>query len=343
MASSVAGISSCIPSMGFYGPSNFDVPQQTRHAACVLPCVEWAAWQGVGSTAATPSLTPRRCAPSPCAARARNPDSASSTRMCAPPARGVTLNCEPLSPYLRWGSASPCRIPNGWRLGAASGGFPRCAAVARARTWAPSAASRSQLRSPTARSTLAGHLHVRRGARRYRRPDDRHVGRGRHRHRCHRCLLCRPPRSRSRGERRARRCVRARARGHMCSRWRRQMPPLLPLCCLGHAPGSPTIYPRRLPRRRRPQRCRSAAAAPRCGWPWRVEAAPRALATAAARARRRSARRLPTAAASRRAWAACGGLLAGAAAARPPRARHVRASLGSIRHCIDLTYRLDLI
>ena len=268
MASSVAGISSCIPSMGFYGPSNFDVPQQTRHAACVLPCVEWAAWQGVGSTAATPSLTPRRCAPSPCAARARNPDSASSSRMCAPPARGVTLNCEPLSGYLRWGSASPCRIPNGWRLGAASGGFPRCAAVARARTWAPSAASRSQLRSPTARSTLAGHLHVRRGARRQRRPDDRHVGRGRHRHRCHRRLLCRPPRSRSPGERRARRCVRVRARGHMCGRWRRQMPPLLPLCCLGHAPGSPTIYPRCLPRRRRPQRCRSAAAAPRSDRPW---------------------------------------------------------------------------
>ena len=76
------------------------------------------------------------------------------------------------------------------------------------------------------------------------------------------------------------------------------MPPLLPPCCPCLAPVSPTTYPRRLPPRRRPQHCCSAAAVPRSGRPWRVEAAPRALATAAARARPRSARRLPTAAAS---------------------------------------------
>ena len=40
----------------------------------------------------------------------------------------------------------------------------------------------------------------------------------------------------------------------------------------------------------------------------------------------------------RRAWAACGALLAAAAAARPPRARHVRASRALRSHHVDLTY-----
>ena len=112
------------------------------------------------------------------------------------------------------------------------------------------------------------------------------------------CRGCPRTRTRSRPQSRRSRPTGRCPRRHMDGHWRCRMPPLLLRRCSGLAPGSYTTYPRRLPRRRSPQRCRSAAAAPRSGRPWRVEAAPRALATAVARARRRSARRLPTAAAS---------------------------------------------
>ena len=122
-------------------------------------------------------------------------------------------------------------------------------------------APRTHASSPAAAALSRGslhtrrHLHARRGARRTRRLDAIRLGRRRRRDRRRHRPLRRPPRSRSRGERRARTCVRVRACGHMCGRRRRRMPPLLLRRCPGHAPGSPTIYPRRLPRRRRPK-CR---------------------------------------------------------------------------------------
>ena len=58
------------------GPSNFDVVEMTVRAAPAGRCVDRAASQRAGSTATTPSLTSRRCAPSPCATRAPIPHSA---------------------------------------------------------------------------------------------------------------------------------------------------------------------------------------------------------------------------------------------------------------------------
>ena len=146
----------------------------------------------------------------------------------------------------------------------------RCATAARARIRAPSASSRSRLLPSRGSLRARRHLYARRGARQPRRPDGLRLGRHRRRHRHHRRPLRRPPRAPSRGERRARTCVRVRACGHMCGRWRRRVPLLLLRRCPGHAPGSYTTYPRRLPRRRRPQRRRSAPAAARgSGRLWR--------------------------------------------------------------------------
>ena len=61
------------------GPSNFDVVEMTVRAAPAGRCVDRAASQRAGSTATTPSLTSRRCAPSPRATRAPIPHYASSS------------------------------------------------------------------------------------------------------------------------------------------------------------------------------------------------------------------------------------------------------------------------
>jgi len=86
------------------------------------------------------------------------------------------------------------------------------------------------------------HHYARRGARRPRRPDGLRLGRRRRRHRRHRRPLRCPPRWLSRGEQRARKAMRVRARGHVRGCYRCLVPPPLPLCCPCLAPpGSATV------------------------------------------------------------------------------------------------------
>jgi hypothetical protein len=137
------------------GPSNFDPVKTTVRAAPADQRSARAASQRVESTGSMPSLTSRRCAPSPCATCALIPDSAPSL-LEAHPARPVpscgsgrvavfasAAGAPPLPPTGRW------RRPPFWRP-------TRCAAAPRPRTRALSAPSRLWLLTTGARSALTG-------------------------------------------------------------------------------------------------------------------------------------------------------------------------------------------
>ena len=217
-ASSDMANSLCMPSDYLSWHLIWHLISTTRHAACAQQCGARRAQQRAGSTAATPSFTARRCAPVPRTIREPIPHSASPPRGCPCGSIAPTSSGSFRAECLRRGQASPCRIPNGWRLGAASAASQGARPPPAARTRAASASSRPRLLLSRGSLRAHRHLHARRGARQPRRPDGLRLGRRRRRHRHHRRRLRRPPRAPTRGERRARKRVRARACGHMCGR-----------------------------------------------------------------------------------------------------------------------------
>ena len=140
-ASSDMANSLCMPSDYLSWHLIWHLISTTRHAACAQQCGARRAQQRAGSTAATPSFTARRCAPVPRTIREPIPHSASPPRGCPCGSIAPTSSGSFRAECLRRGQASPCRIPNGWRLGAASAASQGARPPPAARTRAASASS----------------------------------------------------------------------------------------------------------------------------------------------------------------------------------------------------------
>ena len=176
-----------MPSLVFLGPPKIDRIATFVRAAPAGRCVDRAASQRARRTATTPSLTSRRCAPSPCAMPAPSPRSAPPTGR----------------------RSSSSTVPMLWERPSGSlcvGGGCAAAAAHRAVAAATFLAEWKVCRSPQALNScptslippvaathgcsLRAHryLYERRGAHLRRRPDHPHPRRGP----CHRCRHRRP-------------------------------------------------------------------------------------------------------------------------------------------------------
>ena len=199
--------------LGTSGPSKLAPFGTTVQRTAAQQCVDRAASQLVGSTAMIPTLTSRRCAPSPYPTRAPIRDSASS-----PDRRSLSSIFKHL-PQL-------CVVHQQWRLPCVNGGMAppdeQPLQGARKDTQTPvqpdfeplPAPSRSLPSDHVCSIRAQRHLSARNRARQRLRRDRPRPGRRRGRHRRHRRLLFRLPRPLDRGEPHTLKVMCVRACGH---------------------------------------------------------------------------------------------------------------------------------
>ena len=254
--------SPCVKDLVRSGTSNFDPVETTARAAPAGRCVDRAASQRAGSTATTPSLTSRRCAPSPCATRAPIPHSAS----CSPARCLDSIFADP-----PW----PCVVRRRRRFLRVNGGMvpPDEPALRQARASAqlPGQLEIGPLPAPPARRPLTVWLDLRSQAP----PRARRSAPAASALRPPPWASSRapsPPRPLARGERLAQKMPRA-VRVAMCRAVRGRTLPPPPRSWPGLAPTSPTTHSApfgALAQAAAPsQHRRSAAAACRDRWPRR--------------------------------------------------------------------------